>query len=414
MKFDCLVLGAGIIGVATALHLQKRGRFCALVDRRPAAEETSYGNTGLIQSEAVLPYAFPRNIRAILTAATNSGTDAHLHYSALPRIAPWLISYWRHGSKHHVDRTARAALPLLERCLSEHELLMREAGIVDMLRRTGYIKLHRHQNTLDLDVAEQEMARDRFGVQFEVVDDRGLRDLEPHLIGEFAGAVHMVDPVSVDDPSAVGKAYAQLFQSNGGLFQTADARTLEAVSGGWQVQTVNGPIVAQDCIIALGPWSGEILKQLGVRVPLGTKRGYHMHYKASGNASLSRPVLDSDYGYVLTPMRQGIRLTTGAEFARMSAPKTPVQLNRVEPIAKKLFPLVDRTERQAWLGNRPCLPDMLPMIGGIPGHPGLWANFGHQHHGFTLAAVTGRLITEILSDEPTFCDVQPYRVDRFW
>ncbi len=413
MKFDCIVLGAGMVGVSTALHLQQRGRNVALVDRRPAAEETSYGNAGLIQCEGVVPYPFPRNIRKVFNYALNQTTEAHLHYSALPSLASWLYAYWRHGTEEKIAQTSRAALPLINNCLAEHEALMLEAGIEGMLRSTGYLRVYRKQESFDADVAAMEEERQLYGVNYEALDPSKLKELEPHLSSDFAGGMHLTDPASVADPSAVGKAYAELFTSKGGAFLTGDADTLEAIEGGWQVQNVEGPITARDCVIALGPWSAELLARLDLRVPLASKRGYHMHYGAKGNATLGRPVLDTDYGFVLAPMSKGIRLTTGAEFARHNAPPTPRQLEQTEPIAKQIFPLADRAEPKPWLGRRPCLPDMLAMIGGVPGKPGLWANFGHHHLGFTLGPVTGRLLAEIITQQPTFCDIHPYRVDRF-
>ena len=413
MKYDCIVLGAGMVGVSTALHLQQRGRNVALVDRRPAAEETSYGNAGLIQCEGVVPYSFPRNLQKIINSALNRTTDAHLHYSALPKLAPWLYKYWRHGTKEKVAQTSRGALPLINNCLAEHETLMREAGIEGMLRRTGYLRVYRTQEGFDADVATMQEEHSLYGVNFEALTTTRLKELEPHLSGPFAGAVHLTDPASVADPSAVGKAYAELFTSRGGKFLTGDADTLEAIDGGWQIQNVNGPITARDCVIALGPWSGELLARMGMSVPLASKRGYHMHYGAKGNATLGRPVLDTDYGFVLAPMSKGIRLTTGAEFALRDAPSTPRQLEQTEPVGKEIFPLAERVDKRPWLGRRPCLPDMLAMIGGVPGKPGLWANFGHHHLGFTLGPVTGRLIAEMITQQPTFCDIHPYRVDRF-
>ena len=151
----------------------------------------------------------------------------------------------------------------------------------------------------------------------------------------------------------------------------------------------------------------------GYWVPLGVKRGYHMHYKAKGNATLNRPVLDTDNGYVLAPMAQGLRLTTGAEFALRDSQPTPVQLGKVEPEAFKLFPLEQRVEAKPWMGARPCFPDMLPMISEVPNRPGLWADFGHHHLGFTMGPVTGRLLAEMMTGERPFTDPRPYRADRF-
>jgi D-amino-acid dehydrogenase len=223
----------------------------------------------------------------------------------------------------------------------------------------------------------------------------------------------MPQPGSVDDPSAVGKAYADVFRRLGGRFVTADARTLERANDGWQVQTVDGPLQAGDAVIALGPWSDGVLAAQGIHVPLWVKRGYHMHYRTKGNATLNRPVVDTDFGYVLAPMSKGIRLTSGTEFALRDAPPSPVQLNQVEPIARAIFPLEARVDDKPWMGARPFLPDMLPMIGPVVGRPGLWADFGHHHLGFTMGPVCGRLLAEMVSGAAPFTDPHPYRVNRF-
>jgi D-amino-acid dehydrogenase len=413
MKFDVIVLGAGMVGVSAALHLQKRGRAVLLVDRRGAAEETSYGNTGLIQREGVVPYMFPRDLATILTHALNRSTDAVYHPSALAAIGPWLFGYWRASTPEGKARSARAMMPLVLRCVDEHETLMNEAGISAMMRRTGYLKLFRSEQRLADALAVNEQERNAFGVNFAAVDKPRLAELEPHLRDGFAGAIHMPDPVSVADPGAVGKAYADLFAKNGGRFMAGEARSLERRDGGWRVATANGWCEATAAVVALGPWSDDVFRPLGYRIPFGWKRGYHMHYRAEGNATLSRPVIDTDYGYALTPMAKGIRLTTGAEFARRDAPKTPVQLARVEPIARQVFPLAERVEAEPWLGRRPCLPDMVPIIGSAPRDKGLWFDFGHHHLGFTLGPVSGRLLAEMMTGETPFTDPSPYRADRF-
>ncbi len=156
-----------------------------------------------------------------------------------------------------------------------------------------------------------------------------------------------------------------------------------------------------------------LTKALGYDLPLAVKRGYHMHYRAAGEARLNHPLLDTERGYFLAPMRQGIRLTTGAEFARRDAIKTPVQLGRAEPIARDLFPLAERLDTEPWMGARPCTPDMLPIIGKAPRHANLWFAFGHAHHGLTLGPVTGRLLAEMITGEAAFVDPAPYSPERF-
>lgn len=413
MRSDVIVLGAGMVGISAALHLQQRGRSVALLDRRGPAEETSYGNTGVIQREGIVPYMFPRELMTILRYGLNTSVDATYHITALPRIAPWLFRYWRASTPEGKAASARAMMPLIERCITEHEALMHAAGVTAMMRPTGYVKAFRSEEKLVTEIAESEAERAEYGVNFRPLDKAALAVLEPHVRDRFVGAVHMPDPVTIADPGGLGKAYAELFVRQGGRLAEGEARSLEHTSVGWRVASRDGWEEARDVVIALGPWSDNVFRPLGYRIPLGWKRGYHMHYRAEGNATLGRPVIDTQNGYVITPMAKGIRLTTGAEFAWRDAPATPVQLARAEPLARDIFPLGERIDPEPWLGRRPCLPDMLPVIGPAPRHKGLWFSFGHHHLGFTLGPVSGRLLADMMTGEAPFTDPAPYRADRF-
>ncbi len=413
MKSDVLVLGAGMVGISAAIHLQKRGRAVVLVDRRGPAEETSFGNAGLIQREGVVPYMFPREWATVFRYALNNSADASYHLSSLPKIGPWLFRYWLASTPDGKARSARAMLALVERCIVEHEALMADAGISGMLRRTGYIRLYRGREKLDAALAAEDAERRIYGINSVALDGKGLEDLEPHLRDRFAGGIHMTDPASVADPGAVGRAYTELFQKLGGRFQSGEAKSLERSGSGWRVATRDGWLEAPEVVVALGPWSNDVTGAMGLKIPLGWKRGYHMHYRAAGNATLLRPVIDAENGFCMTPTTTGIRLTTGAEFAGRDAAKTPVQLARVEPHARDMFPLAERVDTEPWMGCRPCLPDMVPVIGPAPGLKGLWLDFGHHHLGFTLGPVSGRLLAEMMTGEAPFADPSAYRADRF-
>src|SRR4029079_17203738 len=299
---DVIVLGAGMAGVCAALHLQQRGRAVVLVDRRGPGEETSYGNAGLIQREGVVPYPFPRDVQLMARYAFNQLPESNLHWSELPSIAPWLLRYWRASTTEGVAKTARGARPLVERCIVEHEALMSEAGLLGLVRRTGYMRVYRSAQALEAAFAKQRADRETYGVNFEPLDAAKVAELEPHLKDVIAGGVLMPDPVSVRDPGAVGQGYAELFQKRGGRFEQADARSLEEAPGGWIIGSARGPLAAPEVVVALGPWSDDIFRPLGYGFPLGIKRGYHQHFKALGNATLNRPVLDAEVGYMLAPM----------------------------------------------------------------------------------------------------------------
>jgi D-amino-acid dehydrogenase len=409
---DVVVLGAGIVGICAAVHLQQRGRSVVLVDRRGAAEETSYGNAGLIQREGVYPYGFPHDFGALARYGLNRTIDAYYHPSALPRLAPFLWQYWKHSRPARHAEVARRYATLIEHCVSEHDALATAAGAQGFLRRTGWLKAFRTERERDKRFAEAERWQREFGIRFRALDAAMLRELEPHLAPVLSGAVHWTDPVGVDDPQGLALGYLKLFERLGGEFVQGNASTLEAQGAGWRLKTVQGTLAAGAAVIALGPWADVLTRALGYHLPLAVKRGYHMHYRPAGEAKLHHPLLDTERGYFLAPMRRGIRLTTGAEFALRDAMKTPVQLARAEPIARNLFPLAERLDTDPWMGARPCTPDMLPVIGRAPRHPGLWFNFGHAHHGFTLGPASGRLLAELITGEAPFVDPTPFAPER--
>src|ERR1700726_965271 len=317
LKADVLVLGAGMVGVGAALHLQKRGRDVILVDKHElAGEETSYGNGGLIECASVFPYMFPRDFAEILRYAINRSPKVRYQVSDLPAFLPWIARYYLASAPERAYRSAMAVMPLIRRSLIEHEALIAEAGVPELLRRSGWIKMFRQQSTLAGALRDFELAK-QFGVQGEILDDKAIKQREPHLSGEFAGAIHFTEPGFIPDPGGLAKAYSALFQRKGGRFVVADARTLEQDSGGrWQVATSSGKVSGREAVVALGPWSDLVFGPLGYPIPLNVQRGYHLHLAPRGNAVLHHPVLDSDLGYVLAPMNRGIRLATGVEFAR--------------------------------------------------------------------------------------------------
>jgi D-amino-acid dehydrogenase len=413
LKADVLVLGAGMVGVGAALHLQKRGRDVILIDKNElAGEGTSFGNAGLIECASVFPYMFPRDFGQILQYALNRTPQVRYSVADLPTFLPWLARYYFASSPDRALRSAMAELPLIQRSLMEHEALIAEAKVPELLRRTGWLKLFRSDATLANAASDFERAR-QYGVTGEILDSKAIAAREPNLTGEFAGAVYLPAPGFVPDPGGLAKAYASLFTRKGGRFLVGDARTLEQANGGWRVNGSGGAAVAREAVAALGPWSDLVFGPLGYSIPLGIKRGYHLHLAPRGNAVLNHPVLDSDRGYLLAPMNRGIRLTTGVEFARRDAPPTPVQLERALPRAHTLFPLGEAIDAKPWMGARPCLPDMIPVIGKAPRHAGLWFDFGHQHHGLTLGPATGRLLAEMMTGETPFADPKPYAVERF-
>lgn len=410
---DVIVLGAGIVGVCVAIHLQRRGRDVLLVDRRAPGRETSYGNAGIIQREGVRPRAFPRDIATLWRYATNQGLDSRYDLSALPGYAAPLAQYWWHSAPHRYRQIVAEYAPLIAHSVTEHADLIATSGSEDLIAKQGWLVIFRAPEKRDRFFADAEEAFRLYGVGIDKLDSEGLARAEPSLRERFAGALHWTEPWTVRDPGALVAAYAAHFQQLGGTLAVGDARSLTASGSGWKVETAAGSQTASEVVIALGPWSKQAVRALGYRLPLFVKRGYHREYRALPEGALNRPVLEYETGFLLAPMRRGIRLTTGAEFARIDAPRNLKQVDGSESVARQVLAFGERLDADPWLGARPCTPDMKPIIGRAPDHENVWFAFGHAHHGLTLGAVTGRMIAELMAGEKTFVDAAPFSAARF-
>ncbi|NLS02462.1 FAD-binding oxidoreductase [Rhizobium sp. P32RR-XVIII] len=413
MTKNAIVLGAGIIGVSAAIHLQRRGRQVTLIDRKAPGSETSFGNAGLIQREGVVPYGFPQQFGMLLRYALNNRIDAHYHLKTLPSQVAFLARYWWNSNARRHEAITRAYAPLIENSVSEHKDLIEASHAEALIRKDGWMRVFRTAEKYDEAIAEATLWEKEFGVTYDKLSSADVARIEPNLTQNFTGGLRWRDPWSVLDPHALTNAYCTYFESLGGRFVTGDAASLGQVGSGWRISTAEGSLDADDAVLALGPWAAVATKRLGYSFPLGVKRGYHMHYAAEGNAVLNNWTLDAERGYFLAPMNRGIRLTTGAEFATLDAPKTPVQLDRAEKVARTVFPLGRRLDPEPWMGSRPCTPDMMPIIGKAPRHNGLWFAFGHAHHGLTLGPVTGRVLAELITGETPFIDISAYSPQRF-
>jgi D-amino-acid dehydrogenase len=406
-----IVLGGGMVGVSSAIHLQRRGWAVILIDRREPGRETSYGNSGVIQSEAVRPYAMPRDPKILVDIALGRANDVHYRLLSLPAHVRPLLKYWWHSAPSRYRSISIAYSRLVASATADHGELIRDAQADHLIRRGGYRVLHRDPVALDKAVGAAKNDSLEFGVKFRVLSGIELAQAESIDCRHFPGAIHWLDPWTVSDPGGLVSAYAELFQRLGGKILRGDANTLHEGSAGWSVDTMEGRVDAACVVVALGPWSPDLLRKLGYKIELVRKRGYHMHYQ--GADTLDLPLVDATFGYVIAPMSKGLRITTGAELTGADAPIRTDQLDTSEAVARKLLDLGTRIEPDPWFGTRPCSPDMLPIFGSAPRHRGLWMNFGHGHQGFTLGPTTGRLLAGLMNEEAAPMDVAPYSPARF-
>ena len=417
MRYEAIVIGAGMVGTSIAWHLQSNNTKTLLLDRKLPGLETSYGNAGLIQREAIHTHPFPRQITELVRVMPNQGTDIRYRIPAILRYHQALLQYWKYSAPATVKQIESEWQTLIKHCTSEHQTMIEASGADELITRDGWLQLHRSKETLQV-AAEAAIIDREQGVEHKVLTVAELQALEPNAnFDGFVGAIHWLNSWQVSNPSALVKAYAKSFEALQGEIKETNVTEITPDDSegkkGWKVVTATGTFYCDDLVIAAGPWSNELIKPLGYNLPLFPMRGYHQHFKIDDKNTIHHSMFDMDKGFVMGPMQQGIRITTGAEMTTMDAPKNFGQLKTVLKLARKILPLDEAVEDEAWAGSRPCMPDMKPVIGPAGKHDKLWFAFGHSHQGFTLGPATGRLVEELIHNKPTMVDIKPFNAQRF-
>lgn len=411
-----VVVGAGMVGVCVALDLLKRGAKVTLIDRRAPGLETSYGNAGVLARSSMMPLNNPGMLRDLPGLLSNQ--RAALRYSPfyLARNIKWSLKFLINARRSSFDQTAEALDQLIRLSIPIHKAMISLCDQEALLSERGWIFLYRSTVSFEQGHLMRKMLA-QFEVPNEVLDATSLHELEPHLAPVFHRALWVKDSASISDPGALVAAYAQRFVAEGGVFKEGAVLGLELGDTPGVLLDGGETIRSTHCVLCPGPWGKELLTREGYRVPMAFERGYHRHFEGpetSGNVpKLGRPIYDTAGGYVLSPMRQGLRLTTGVELNGLSADQNHAQLDRAEVSARQAIDLGARRKQPTWMGARPTFPDSRPCIGALPEAPGFSVAFGHQHIGFATGPGTARTLGDMLEGQVPPIDPTPFRPDRF-
>ncbi len=406
------VVGGGIVGITTALELQRRGNQVTLIDPNQPGRETSYGNTGVLSDGSVVISNNP-GLRKRLPKLILKKSNA-LNYSlgfVLKRL-PWVARFLSYCTDRHLDHSSQALRTLQAHSLQLHLALITEAQAEHLLRKTGWLKVFRSDASFEAYEMELKVF-ERTGVGHTIFSEEELKQLEPALNPIFRHGVLLHDACSVSSPAALCDAYLKLFTEAGGEVIRDAAKSIRN-PGDWEIELRDTASLEADAVIlAAGPWSAEIAKGLGYSVPMAWERGYHWHLEPGPGSALQRAIHDVDAGYVMTPQQQGVRVTSGVELNDRDAPLDDRQIEQSIRSARQATTLGDKIEETPWMGRRPTLVDSLPMIGAAPRHQGLWFNFGHQHNGLSTSTASAEILADLISEAPVIIDPSPFRPARF-
>jgi glycine/D-amino acid oxidase-like deaminating enzyme len=407
---DVIVLGAGIVGVSVACAARQRGLSVILIDRREPGSETSYGNAGVLSSGSIVPLNQPSLWKMLPKYFANTHPALRWDPAWVLQNIDWVVRFLANATQARVKPRALALQSLIQESLKLHREWIVKADAAQRLRETGWLKVWRSSG--DAAAKAEQALLAEYGIRSELLDRQAISALEPGIVPVYQVGLLHTETASVDSPGNVVKAYARAFVGGGGQLRRSGIKAIAPGSDGWRVTLADGEIAAPRVVVALGPWSAELLRPLGYRVPLATERGYHQEFKPNPRRPLSRPIHDSDGAFVMTPMENGVRITTGVQLTARDAPSSFSQLEAAVPLARGVAEFGEAVG-EPWRGARPTLPDSLPMIGPAPRHRGLWLAFGHQHIGFTTGPATGAAIAAMISGAQPPFDTAPFSPSRY-
>ena len=411
IKSSIAVIGAGIQGVCIALSLIKKGFKVTLIDREnPGSESASYGNAGHFSPYASVPINRPDIIVDIPSMLLSSTGPLALKWNYVPKMIPWFLKFLKNCSKKNMLHTAKYMHQILDLALPAYDELLKDIDTSELIESKGIMYFWTNKD-LKSRKLEIDLRKD-LGVKQQLLTPHEIHDLEPHIKKIYHGGVLYPGARHARNPKKILLKLFDFFIKQGGLFEKKNVQSISFSDD-------NKPVIKTDLsfykfdktVIACGAFSKKLTDQFDEQIPLETERGYHVHFKGYDHL-LTRPVIFLNRGFGITPMEQGLRVVGTVEFGGLENPACKKRILNLVNNAKYLFPDL-KEHHDEWLGFRPTLPDFLPVIGPSKNHKNLFYSFGHHHLGWTLGAISGKIISAMIAGENTNLDLSPYNSKRF-
>ena len=410
-KPHTIVIGAGIVGVSTAIWLRRAGIEVTLIDRGAPGQGTSYGNAGVLANCSMVPVTVPGLIRKGPRYALDPNFPLFLRWSYLPRLLPWLVKYLGHANDADTRRIAHGLTPIVSDGVEQHHALADGTKAADWIVDSDYTFAYADRAAFEADRYVWGLRREA-GFEPDLIEGGAARDYEPNLGPAVGCLAVMKDHGFIRDPGGYVSALAVEFQNLGGMLRQAEVKDFSFTDGKVSaVKTTTGPISCSNVVLATGVWSKPLMKRLGLTIPLETERGYHVVFEgADGGPAM--PIMVAAGKFVATPMAAGLRCAGVVEFGGLKAGPSAAPFALLRKEVKKAFPNLRAKGEIEWQGHRPAPADSLPLIGQVNG-TGVYVGFGHHHIGLTGGPKTGRLIAQMMTGHRPNMDMAPYDPARF-
>jgi len=409
-KLKIGIVGAGIQGICNALFLQKKGFAVTIFDKNePGSRAASYGNAGHFSPYASVPLNRPDVLTDIPAMLLSSVGPLALKWNYVHKMIPWFMKFVLNSSKKKMMHTAKNMHQILDLALPAFDELFDEIDLNGLVEKKGIMYIWNDKN-----LASRELEiniRKELGVEQQILSPKEIHDLEPNIKPFYHGGVFYSYAKHTKNPKKILLKLFDLFLKKGGKFLKLNVQDIKFDNENPILKTDKKTFNFDKVVIACGAFSKKLTDKLNENIPLETERGYHIHFKGCDHL-LSRPVVFSNRGFGITPMEQGLRVVGTVEFGGLNNPLSKSRIKNLINNAKYMLDGLPEHEDE-WLGFRPSLPDFLPIIGTSKNHKNVFYSFGHHHLGWTLGAISGKIVSKMIANENSNLDLKPYSSLRF-
>jgi D-amino-acid dehydrogenase len=411
-QHGAIVIGAGVVGISTALYLQRAGVSVAVIDPLPPAGGASFGNAGLLSPDTAVPIALPGMLRKVPGWLMDPLGPLSVRPAYFPRALPWLLRWIEAGRLRRVMAISDAMHAMHRQTLECWKDLLGAELYGGLVRPIGQVQVWEGEADSASTVVEQKI-RERHGIKADVLTADDLRQMFPGIAREVTRGLLMPGNANLVSPQRSVRTLAELFRQDGGMLINERAmKLIPRDGGGWMVMTNTANRVADHVVVAAGAWSMRLLTPLGVKLPLETERGYHAML-FDPEVMPAMPLSNKTRGFAVTPMEDGLRVAGTVEIAGLDTPPNEVRAKVLVGHVKRMFPALTGKEVRYWMGFRPSTPDSLPILGPVTERPGLYCAFGHGHYGMSGGPPSGRLVARMITGQVPGFDPVPYLASRF-
>ena len=407
-----IVIGAGIVGVSTAIWLQRSGFKVTIIDQKGPATGASHGNAGILAASSIIPVPNPSLIKKLPFYLLSKDSPVFFKMSYLPKMFPFLISYLSKSNLREVNKYAERMTPLIFDTVCQHKSLAKGTGAEKFISYQDYCFGYETEENFLNDKKVWKL-RQKHGLPFEVVNGNEFSNFDPFYKDLFDVIVKCKNHGKINDPGLYVKTLCDHFLSQGGELIISKVNDISLKNlNDVIVKIESDSLIANKIVVATGAWSKKILKKFKIKMPLESERGYHVEY-VEPNFYPKVPMMLTSKKFVITPMDGRIRVAGLVEFAGLKTLKRKPPLNLLKNKIKDLFPNLKCKEKIEWLGHRPALVDSLPMLGYLDKNKQILVAFGHQHLGLTAGAKTGRIVSDLIIGNDIKLEISNYRPNRF-